>query len=376
MINPALYRFLERTFGEGNVKIVAEDEPMSAEYKTRIDRTRTAAGSKSETKYELHPDVPGEEYHVSCPYCNDTRGRLYINHRWGVKDDTTGTHNLWLAQCYNEMCLSEYSNQAKLRERVYGNVMIGPSQLRAPAVSVSRGKLRQVEPPGVLWPMHKLARKSPNHHAVAYLEDRLIDPSYVGRRYGVSYCVSSDDFRVVGRIVAPAYVKQKLVGWQARFVGDPPSKSIPKWLTATHFRVGSMLYDGDHGLACQTKIVVEGPADVWGFGTGALGAFRNGMTQQQREMLANSFEPGDVVVVMLDPEQNPIEAAKRRVHHIEKLFGELQRYDKLRGRVLKVYLPGGLDPGEADRRYMRDLILLHAEEAKLPVKFGKPKVTV
>ncbi len=35
-------------------------------------------------------DEVGEEYSTSCPFCGDTRGRLYVNHLWGTKDKFTG----------------------------------------------------------------------------------------------------------------------------------------------------------------------------------------------------------------------------------------------------------------------------------------------
>ena len=38
-------------------------------------------------KPEFQASNPGEYYRIACPFCLDTRHRLWINHRWGVGPD-------------------------------------------------------------------------------------------------------------------------------------------------------------------------------------------------------------------------------------------------------------------------------------------------
>lgn len=55
---------------------------------------------------------------MNCPWCLDTRQRLYINHQWGEPDPVTGGKKLHLAHCFNEGCVDSYPRQKALYDRV------------------------------------------------------------------------------------------------------------------------------------------------------------------------------------------------------------------------------------------------------------------
>jgi hypothetical protein len=76
-----------------------------------------------------------------------------------------------------------------------------------------------------------------------------------------------------------------------------------------------------------------------------------------------------VVVVMLDPEQDPNEAERGRPHHIERLVNDLK--PAFRKRVFGLYLPEGTDPGSLDRYWMFRRIREEAEKRGLEVSFGR-----
>ena len=364
MLNPTLFRLVERAFGEG-VLLQAPGVPMEPKYRSTL-----VDGKK---RVELKPLVPGEEYRVNCPYCTDTRNRLYINHRWGVRDEKTRTMNLWLAQCWNENCLASFTRQRDLHNRVYGNVQIGPTGIKQPTEEAKQRRTRmgRVRMPGVMWPLVDMMKTTPNHPAIEYLQGRLIDPLYIGEVYNVSYCLDSWNDFVSNRIVAPFYRSGKLVGWQARYLGKPPTKNIPKWYTCPGMSTGAVFYNGDRALRHQTKVVVEGPGDVWGFGPQACAVMKKTMSIEQRQMLTRSFNTGDVVAILLDPLQDAKSKARGEEHHIDRLYRELNQ-GVMRDRVVKVYLPPELDPGESDRDYMRDMIRYEADKKGLQVDFGRP----
>ena len=100
-LNPTLYRVLKHNLGP--VTIADAGRAMVKIYSKTFDgRTRL-----------VHQDA-GEYYRVNCPFCNDHRQRLWINHLWGVYDPMTKSCNRWLAHCYNESCLADEENRFNL----------------------------------------------------------------------------------------------------------------------------------------------------------------------------------------------------------------------------------------------------------------------
>ena len=61
----------------------------------------------------------GEQYGVNCPYCGDTRRRLYFSYQWAVRDPDSGNDNLHLVHCHNENCVATRPRQRELLHRVY-----------------------------------------------------------------------------------------------------------------------------------------------------------------------------------------------------------------------------------------------------------------
>src|SRR5947208_1421278 len=104
-LNPALYAALQRAFGQ--VRIVHADARMDAVYLPGPDG-----------RLRLEVISAGEYLTVCCPFCNDTRFRLWINYRWGLRDVRTGTRNRWLAICYHEDCLRAEANRVALIRRL------------------------------------------------------------------------------------------------------------------------------------------------------------------------------------------------------------------------------------------------------------------
>jgi hypothetical protein len=372
MLNPNLFKLLERRFGKGNVKVTSENIPMTCSY--GIDPLK----SFSDIRYKLNFSVSGEEYVVRCPFCRDYKQRLHINHRWGVYDEKTNNKNLWIANCYNQQCLRNYQNQLALYDQVVDYINIGQVQLQPQLVRSERllavRAPRNVELPGAIWPLDHMKIKSPRHKAIQYVEDRLWNPTVLGKQYQVGYCIDSVIREVRNRIVAPIFLDRKLVSWQARYLGDIEKGSgIPKWYSCSHVPIGKYLYNYDVMRLHQTKVIVEGPGDVWSFGPQACGIFNKVMTVEQRKLFCASFGPDDVAVILLDPGQDAVAIEKASQHHIEKLYNELMREPRLNSRVIKVYLPHNSDPDELDREYMHALIKAKARENNLIVDFSRPR---
>lgn len=354
MLNRQLYSDLCAAFG--TVRVIHEDQPWCGKYATERD-------GDGQLVRRLVREGPSEEYAVNCPFCNDTRGRLTINHRWGAFDPETDSHNFHLVRCFNEECQSDYDNIRELREQVFSILNIGVEDIQ------SGRKLRQKAPGRVVMPgtLRRVDKLSPSHPATIYLQERLYDLTSLGELWGVGYCADSDFFGISHRIVAPVVVEGKCQGWTARFIGDPP-KGVGKWMHMPGMSTAKWLYGLDVAAERPTKIIVEGPGDVWGIGGSGLACFGKHVAEGQIALLKKIWKPDDVLVVLFDPAPDKAAKGRDKRHHIEVAYEKLNSTRPFQHRVVKVYLPESRDPGDSDRAFMFRMIARAAMEKSLDVR--------
>ena len=380
VLNPTLYGCLERRFGD--VEVVARGHEIL--WKTSlsdITKRRQSQGQGGQQRLSRKIEYSGEEYRIRCPFCKDHRPRLYVNHRWGVWDEETQSYNLHLAQCFNEQCLSEVESQKQLYEWVFA--FEGQWSKR---VAVKKGKkhdpnqLLELPPPGPCIQLDELQQRHPRHHAIDYLLSRGLDPSYLGRRWKVSYCIDSRYNLACNRIIIPIFMNGGMVGWQARYVGDdvrgvPFNKAnVPKYWTSPGMPRRMVAYNFDLAVRHSTVVIVEGPSDVWAGGPCYMGLIGKTMNV----MLVNKFVAAlrrahgedASVFIMLDPKPDPVAQRKGKPHHIEKLYQQL--LPALRNRLGKIYLDEQFDPGDLDRTVLRRIVRDEGKKQKIHVSFKRP----
>lgn len=369
-LNPTLYRLLQRHFG--SVEPVAPGQEI--DWKVELsDIARTQQGKRRRLKRRVFR--PGEEYRVNCPFCNDSRHRLYINHRWGVYDEATESQNIHLCQCWNETrCLDEKDRQVQLYDLVFAPA---PEAQRRGKVRIRPGKrmsseVGAVEPPGALIPLERLESHEPNHAALVYLRSRGFNPKLLSRRYDISYCPYSKFSLAQNRIIIPIMSRGEMVGWQARYIGDPP-KHIPKYWNCPHAPMGPLAYQFDAAVKHPTIIIVEGPTDVWRQGPQAMGLLSSTMSDVLlRRFVAavskNNLEP--VVAVVLDPKQDELAKRRGKPHHIDVVVSKLR--PAFHERVFGWKMPEDSDPGSTDRGLFRSLLKKEAKKHGLRLDFGRP----
>lgn len=375
-LNPVLYQCLCRRFGD--VEVVAPGEALQGRYAA----ARVPVGFEASLRpmqpnrgprQELHVDHSGEEYKLDCPFCNDTRKRLFVNHRWSVRDERSGSDNLWLAHCWNEECLASRQTQLRLLEMVYaGRGSPRYQQVRVGVAAPEEAPV--VQSPGVTISLLELAEKHPQHPALRYLHDRKFDIERLARQYEIGYCLHSRYTLASDRIYIPIRMAGTLRGWQVRWPRDWNPGDPPKYWSCPNMRRRSVWYNGDRAVKYRTPVIVEGPADVWGYGTQALGVIGKTMSAGLRRKLVALCGEG-ACVVMLDPEPDEKMKArqgKRYVHHIEKLAKQLEGDEHAPGfrkGVVRVYLPLGTDPGSLPRSDSRDAIRDAAKEQGIKISF-------
>lgn len=321
VLRPELYRRLKMRFG----RVSVSSRGKSIEWGLRSKNGRLER--YFDKKNPKH--TPGEYYAVDCPWCGDTKRRLWINHMWGAYDEITESRNLWLAHCQRRGCLDRYENQKALYSEIFYNgcgqdPVIRRSEYQAPT-------LDGVDWPGAVWQLTSLPAE---HKARQWLRDeRHFDPDWLSAQYRIGYLMTAKPrwHFLTGRIIIPIYHEGRYAGWQARFVGKIPEGSdIPKYFTGPGTPRGRLLYSYD--LARQQKFgcIVEGPTDVWRFGPEAV-AVLGKPTQHQGNLMAMTWQ---TIVVLLDHD------ARRESY---QLFDYLRTGGK---RVVEIDLPVDMDPGD------------------------------
>jgi hypothetical protein len=343
-LNPSLYDALKRVFG--HVRIANEGQAMVADYVPVPDGPPRLLIVQS-----------GEYYIIRCPYCHDTSGKLWINHRWGVFDRQTGRRNLWLAICYLGDCLSEWDHRVDLADRLEAQGLASSFA----AVEVRPG--REAPPPGPV-PLPEdfrlLADLPRGHPARLYVNRRGFSPAELSAVWGVGFSSAAYPWDRPGRIVIPLRARLadfadpagpaedggpwEVVGYQGRFLGEPRGAQA-KYLTSRGTPKSRLLYGLDRVPAegRGPVVVCEGVSDVWRAGPGAVALLGKEASDAQCKLLRAAL-PGRDVVVLLDPE-----AAAEAVKAAEKIRAVLAR-DLLGagrpGRVVVARLPDARDPGD------------------------------
>ena len=286
-----------------------------------------------------------------------------------------------LARCYNEECLTSVARQRELRRMVEMPLgqYLRTAQVQA-AVKAAKVRPEESSPPGVVTRLDRLAADWPDHPAVTYLAGRGYDPTFLGRHWSVGYCRESRYQFAKDRIYIPIVMRGRLRGWQMRFIGDDVvglslhALKIPKYWTDPDFPRNDCLYNLDRAAAHRSVALVEGVTSAWRIGFQAVACFGKSLAFTQARLLASTLRMNhgdDVsVAIVLDPDQDSKQRAKGALHHIEKAWSILEPL--LPGRVFRVYLPRGTDPGSLSTPEVRRLVLEASVSAGVPFRFGRP----
>lgn len=354
MLNPWLYGRLKRIFKE--VKVANQGVPLIVtEYIDPI------SGQK---KYNIVQR--GETYCVCCPFCQlvtrgrpDTRFRLWINHCYGIRNHPTGRRFWSLAYCYNENCLEVKEFAEALKDIVYG-FETPPSYLEIPKPTIA--ETGSVELPTGLVPVNQLDSK---HPARVYLESRGFDVEYLFNTFQIQYAEELDPrFPMMHqRIIIPIYVKGKLVGYQGRSIQPHELK----YVTARGTRSTEILYGYDaypQAMGHQLAIVVEGPADVWRIGPGALGMMGTHLSLQKAQLIR---ELGvKIVIVLYDGDLRTNPQGRRLINNCRS------RLEQMGLQAVIRVLPEGKDPADFTREELYDYLNQIALSVFQPNRLASP----
>jgi hypothetical protein len=329
-LNPYLHRRLTELFG---AVIIANPGAAAVPH---IDPTQPGG--------KVRLDPKGEYYRVNCPFCNDTRKRLWFNHLWGHGVPIHPTDSLWWsATCYNEDCLAVPGRWQGIRDRVY--MTLGRMQRHSLPVAVGKIEAAITGPvadPGRCVPLGDLPEW---HEANTYLRGRGFDPIHLTYDWHVTYCEQAQEAyrHAEGRLIVPIRMRGEQLSWQARHIGEADWKQTPKYYNCPGVGKVQLLYGFDAAKLLPFVIICEGVTDVWAVGAGAVAVLGKTLSYQQGQIIKGNWK---TVVVLLDAEAR------------DEAADVLARLEDT-ATVVVVTLPAGSDPASLamdDRDYLWDLI--------------------
>jgi hypothetical protein len=341
-LNPTLYGLLRQEFG--NVRLAHKDDAMAKQYVINYD--------VHPPRLKLAPPAHGygEYYRVNCPFCYDTRGRLWINHMWGVWDSVVSSYNLWLANCFNEeACLSDPDCRQALFKQVYG---FKNMDQRSDPIEILTGNtydepLKEVTYPGDWIALTNLGQ---DHPAIQYMLSREYTYEMFDK-YHLGYCIDAlYEYRAAkDRIIIPLFMDEVLVGWQARYVGELDWKKtpIPKYYNLPGMKRRQILYNYDTARKEPYGVLLEGVTGVWNLGDKAVALLGKVLSGAQLELIIKTWK---AVVILMDGDDTGKEAA-------QAIYDELRHYIP----CVVVTLPPERDPGNSDAEWL--WMLIHTKAA-------------
>lgn len=332
MLNPDLYHRLKSVYGD--VLVSNQDDPGET-----IRDPGFVDPITGNFKQGRIVHAGGEEYRVCCPFCGDDHYHLYINYRYGTRDEEGNP--ICLANCFHD-CLEEESNRKKL----YYDICVNPSGRRMPIRSVTTLKRKTSSVKQVVRPVNQVVPLSAlpeDHIVVQYLKDRGFTREYLAN-YHLGYCADQNDWMAYDRLIIPIISRGKCVGWQARAIRE--SDKGPKYYTSPNVTLGNYLYNFDVARQCPYVVLTEGVADAWRVGPAGVCLFGKSLSAGQQKLLLNNWI-GKPICVMLDRD-----AEKESKKITEKLLS------KHRGPVIFVPVPEGYkDPGDVPH----DVLINHIQ---------------
>lgn len=343
ILNPLLYDILMDRFG--NVSIANPGDEMAAHYSQD-----PFSGALTSQIYSF-----GEGYNINCPFCNDTRRRLSINHQYGIFDPVTESKNTNLAICFNEDCLKQPGRYKDLEQKIFGflnrnqraacatqRIKVAPVDTAAP--------LEEMSPPGETVPLTDLPD---DHPAIRYLVHRGYDPAGLWNSFSVEYCTHADPGHSMAqdRIIAPVSMNGQVVGWIGRLPGDSAFATQPKYLFPSGFQKSRTLYNHDVALNQPMVVVCEGTTDVWRVGPAAVGLFGKTASPTQLDLLLRGWADKPIIVLL---DGDAYLSARDLAVRLES---------RHQGPVVQVVLADDQDPGSLTQEDLWNAITAAATDA-------------
>ena len=371
MRNRKLYLAMKQIFGE-TPRIINEGEPC------RLVNVYAEYSFVPQTQDLLASQTPGgEQYAVNCPFCGDTRQRLYISHMWDaefVQNNCRYHCAERLMHCFNEDCTSILANRSKLANSLR-EAMGSVSEIDEEAMSVEAVELHNELANQCLFPAEtvKVNDASTPIEVQTYLAERGFDRNYLAEQWEVGWLARYGKFSYP-MLVIPVYQNDEYWFWQGRLVpvtghvGDTVEydsttmRPFPKYYFPHGVKKAWALYNIDRARTHDTIFLVEGVTDAWAIGEQAVARFGKQLSGAQVQLLVNQCPGKHIIIVPDGDDPQALDAAKEDAMRLE--------VQAAFASVKLAELPEGKDPGDLVKMFnTREEIVCHLKsEAISPLQ--------
>ena len=207
---------------------------------------------------------------ISCPFCGNDP-----SYHFGVNLDS-GFGNCWIC--------GKKSNPVKLVQEIdscsWFEAEATVNEFTLDILDTKEPKKTDLNPTRIVWPEY-MEDKIPNLHRT-YLEGRGLDPDMITKEFGLKFIRNLGQWKF--RIIIPIQFEGQVVTFTSR---DVTGKAEIKY---RHLPDREAIVPIKHTLygydrIRDTAVLVEGVADVWNIGHGAIGSFGTMLTQEQKSLL-------------------------------------------------------------------------------------------
>lgn len=278
---------------------------------------------------EEHEHSTVEWLNVSCPFCAGNPG-----YHLGFSTASSYFH------CWRCGGHSAFEVMVGLLGCPAGKATSILSQYKARPVRRARSTRRTQAARNIEWPLGA-KRLGPTHRA--YLQHRDFEPQKLEEKWGLRGVGPVGPYKF--RIIAPIHFQGFFVSYQGRDITDRSRmKYKPCYKEIESRPHKDCLYGLDHATG-GSVVIVEGIADVWRLGYGAVGTFGIGYTQKQILLLSEYAKQ----YIIFDNEPQAQIRAQELAASLSALGGESFRLN------LDVGDPAEMTQGAADK-LMKNLI--------------------
>ena len=356
-LNPWLYSRL--LIADPNAEIVSEGEPAT------FAKPSQKAGYTGRHSF-VSVIGWGECYRMNCPFCGDTKQRLFFCHLAGatvrVKKSNVRV-SVRVCVCHNEHCNAECP---EFLTWLYGmQLHTGPvlvlDERQQPSVTTAYKNLFSTVADVVPTKCYPLLSEETPAKVLDYIRDRKFDPHELQEKWAVGFCKAGSVYidnkepdpekqrkeLFDDRIIIPIHMGRRQVGWQARLPYDDVPEGKPKYLTSPNMSKSLVLFNFDKASLHSVPVLVEGVFDVFRLGNRAICPFGKTLSTFQIQALQLAFGQYGGMLVLLDPD-----AAKDS----DKVVDKLKATEAFPRGVVAVPLPDKRDPANLPRAYLDSLL--------------------
>lgn len=353
-LNENLYKAIAAAWDQ-TPKIINEGEQAQVDYPVPIISFIDTAITPIATN-RIHG---GEQYTICCPFCGDTRHRLYFSYLWATTITVGGaTYRCSdsLVRCFNEECQRVPANKNLIRSRMSA-ILEDKNLLESIQVTaVESEKVTQLAnqvpiPPNLRSITDPLVPEYVRHY---WTRVRGYSPEVLDK-YGVKFTYLNYPVRAGARLcqqmvtIIPVYQDGDYWFYQIRLIpinGNPElgyerdqlGVELPKYIIPHGSRKNWALYNIDNAVNYKTVYLVEGVSDVWRIGDAAVARFGKTLSRAQMVLLKEKlFNKRLVIVPDMDDPQAYEEALRQQI---------MLQNSNVFSDVLISSLDSGLDPGD------------------------------